>query len=71
MKLTQEELDFIIRGLDSQETRYLEDRKKYIAQNNLEAAQDCLDYFHRVYKLRQRLIENRHEDGTDVAYTLE
>ena len=69
MTLTQEDLNFIIRGLETQEVRYMDDYHKYRVQDNQEAAQDCLDHFHRVYKLRQRIVEIS-QNGTDVAYTL-
>lgn len=67
MTITKEELDFIIRGLDIQELRYLDDHHIYKRDGNEPAAQDCLDHFHRVYQLRQKLIEFSHDCGTEIA----
>lgn len=70
MTLSQKDLDLILIGLDKLEGRYLDDYHKYRIQGNQPAAQDCLDYFHYVYQLRQELIDVS-QNGTDVAYTLE
>ena len=65
MTITQEELNFILRGLDLIETRYLDDYAHYRVQDNQEAADDCIEHFRRVLKLSDRLEENNHP-GTEL-----
>ena len=55
--VSQEELDFIIAGLDELEDRYVGDYHTYCKQDNDEAANDSLDYFRRVFDLKKRLRE--------------
>lgn len=66
MTLTHEELQFLIRGLDHLGNRYMEDYRLYHKQDNDEAANDCLDYFHRVMELQRNLIALS-QNGTIVV----
>ena len=70
MKITHEELEYILKGLSKVEDEYLDWHRKYKERDIDVAADECVEIFHKIHRLSRNLRENKHDDGTDIAYEL-